>query len=40
MESLVPGGFGTRGSEGIIQSSKLCKRKKYSISWNMFWFSA
>ncbi len=37
---LIPGGFGKRGSEGIIQGSKFCSRTEYSVSRDLFWVSA
>ena len=36
---LIPGGFGTRGSEGNYRYCYICTGEEYTISWNLFWFS-
>ena len=37
---LIPGGFGKRGSEGIIQGSKFCSSTGCSVPGDLFWISA
>ncbi len=34
---LVPGGFGTRGTEGKIAAIQYAKRTEASVPWNMSW---
>ena len=36
---LIPGGFGKRGSEGIIQASNYARKKDIPFLRNMFGFS-